>query len=404
MYFFVNGVVIFIVCNIHNSPSAPGSLTMSYISVTDSYIAISRGLQVDLYDFTNHILLDVPSSAANDQINGIIVSSDGKHLAVTTNIAKQLLIYNLPSSQTCKVFELPRSSSKLRFTSTNSHILLADKSGDVLSFDLNNEDQQKGQKIFGHLSLILDILQSSNGKYVISSDRDEKIKVTCYPNTYEIQTYCLGHKEYVNHIEELPHNDKYLLSSSGDGFVKIWDFVEGKHIDSIDTFTDVDNVELRESFKEKMDDEVPIESLPIIHLTVTKLNKNTSILAVSVHTYDMLLIYSLQTSQEKVGYKLETKLKMDKFPTAVEFRNSTLIVYNDVDCNISFYDMLYSNETITFTRSKVEKVFESSTVSQDGHNHFETIKLLFKRKFDNVQEYQERKKQRLEKTAIKNVG
>lgn len=380
--------------------------TMSCLSVTDKYVAIARGLQVDLYDYTKHILIEVPSTAQNDQINGVIVSSDSKHLAVTTNVAKQLILYELPGSKNCKVFDLPRSSSKMRFTSSNSHVLLADKSGDVLRFDINVEDavnQPKGQKIFGHLSLILDVLQSSNGKYVISSDRDEKIKVSCYPNTYEIQTYCLGHKEFVNHIEELPHNAKYLLSSSGDGTVKIWDYIKGKNCYTIDTFSDVNNVKLRDSFKEKMDEEVPIVSLPIIHLTVTKLNENCSILVVSVHTYEMLLIYSLEDVDGKLSHKLETKLKIDKFPTGVQFHDSTLVVYNDVDCNITFYSMLYSNGTVSFDKSKVEKVFNASSDCEGNiHNHFETIKLLFKRKFDNVQEYQERKKLRLEKSAIKN--
>lgn len=375
------------------------------MSVTNNYVAIARGLQVDLYDYTNHIIIDIQSSKQNDQITGVSVSSNNKFLAVTTNVAKQLLLYDLPGSKNCRVFELPRRSSKMRFTSTDSHILLADKSGDVFIYDINAQEvkQRKGKKILGHLSLILDILMSSDGKYVITSDRDEKIKVSCYPNTYEIHTFCLGHKEYVNHIKELPHNTKYLLSSSGDGTVKIWDFKEGKNCYTIDTFTDVNDDGLRDSFKEKMDQEVCIESLPIIHLTVTKLNENCSILAVSIESYDMLLIYTLETGEGKMTHKLQTKLKMNKFPTGVEFHDSTLLVYNDNDCNISFYSLLYSNDTITLNSSKIEKVFRDTSLSESNiHNHFETIKLLFKRKFNNVQEYQARKQQRLEKSAIKN--
>lgn len=378
---------------------------MSYMSVTAKYVAISKGLQVDLYDYKNHILIEVPSTVQNDQINGVIISSNNKFLAVTTNVAKQLLVYDLPASNNHKVFELPRSSSKMRFTPTNSHILLADKSGDVLSFNITGQDLNhlKGQKILGHLSLILDILQSSNGRYVISSDRDEKVKVSCYPNTYEIQTYCLGHKEFVNHVEELPHDPNYIISSSGDGTLKIWDYIKGKNCYTIDTFTDVDDAGLRDNFKAKMDQEVPIESLPVIHLTVTKLNEACSIIAVTIHSYEMLLIYSLKTTEGKMTHKLQTKLQMDKFPTGVQFHDCTLVVYNDNDCNIMFYNMLYLNHSVTFDKSKIEKVFSGLSSSESNIlDHFETIKLLFKRKFDNVQEYQERKKQRIEKSAIKN--
>lgn len=43
--------------------------------------------------------------------------------------------------------------------------------------------------------MLTDILLSSDEKYVLTSDRDEKIRVTHYPKTYIIKNYCLGHKE-----------------------------------------------------------------------------------------------------------------------------------------------------------------------------------------------------------------
>jgi tRNA (guanine-N(7)-)-methyltransferase subunit TRM82 len=38
---------------------------------------------------------------------------------------------------------------------------------------------------------------SHDKKYLITSDRDEKIRVTSYPDTYNIQAFCLGHTKYV---------------------------------------------------------------------------------------------------------------------------------------------------------------------------------------------------------------
>ena len=35
-------------------------------------------------------------------------------------------------------------------------------------------------------------------RYIITADRDEKIRVSKFPNSYNIKTFCLGHTEYVN--------------------------------------------------------------------------------------------------------------------------------------------------------------------------------------------------------------
>ena len=32
-------------------------------------------------------------------------------------------------------------------------------------------------------------------KFVVTADRDEKIRISCYPNSYNIHQFCLGHTE-----------------------------------------------------------------------------------------------------------------------------------------------------------------------------------------------------------------
>lgn len=32
-------------------------------------------------------------------------------------------------------------------------------------------------------------------KFLITADRDEKIRISHFPNAYNIETFCLGHKE-----------------------------------------------------------------------------------------------------------------------------------------------------------------------------------------------------------------
>ena len=78
--------------------------------------------------------------------------------------------------------------------------LFSDKSGDVFRFDLNSENDQNGQCLMGHLSMLLDIKLSKCGKFIITCDRDEKIRVSHYPNAYNIHNFCLGHTDFVTCI------------------------------------------------------------------------------------------------------------------------------------------------------------------------------------------------------------
>ncbi|XP_026755521.1 tRNA (guanine-N(7)-)-methyltransferase non-catalytic subunit wuho [Galleria mellonella] len=374
---------------------------MVSIATSDNFIAIAKGLYINYYDFSLDKCIEITSqnkSKETDYISDIAISSDSKYLAVSTSASKQLIIYSLPLGEILKNIVLPRSSSKIRFATDNHQILIADKSGDVLIFNIKIESS--GTKLLGHLSLLLDVLQTYDGKYIISCDRDEKIRVSNYPNTYNIQTFCLGHKEFVNHIEILPHDNKYLTSTSGDGTIKCWDYVNGLLCYSIDTSFDVNETHLQEQFCKIMDDEgIEVNTLPIVHYAICKLNETSSLLAVAVYTYNVLLFYSLQTINAKFIHKLEQKLKLHSFPDAVKFHNSSIVLYNDSNSNITIYNVLYCDGKISLELYKTINVFENNITTSEVKENFDFIKVLYKRKFDNVQEYQERKRQRLEKSS-----
>ena len=95
------------------------------------------------------------------------------------------------------------------------------------SLQLNKEEDAL---ILGHLSMLLDIVISHCGKYVITCDRDEKIRVSHFPHAYNIQTFCLGHTDFVTCLQILPHDPTILLSSSGDGTIRAWRFLGGLEV------------------------------------------------------------------------------------------------------------------------------------------------------------------------------
>ncbi|XP_048007646.1 tRNA (guanine-N(7)-)-methyltransferase non-catalytic subunit wuho [Leguminivora glycinivorella] len=374
---------------------------MSSIAVNDNYIAVAKGMRIDRYDSAKHDCINIPISKPleNDCISDIVISPDCKYLAVVSSVSKQLTVFELPLWDNYKSFTLPRSASKIRFTSDNKHLLVADKTGDVLLYDINNPSDS-GTKLLGHLSLLLDVLQTNDGKYIITSDRDEKIKVSSYPNTYNIQTYCLGHKEFVKHIEILPHDENYLTSTSGDGTIKIWDYLNGRLVHTIDANDDIKDAQLLEDFVKVMnDDEIEVEKLPIVHYTISRLDDNSSLLVVAVHTSNALLPYKIESENNHFNHKLLERITVERFPAAIKLYDSSLYLYDDMECTVQVLKIEYKENKINIQSDKVIKMFEKDDTSIDIKDNNESIKLLYKRKFDNVQEYQERKKQRLEKSV-----
>ncbi|XP_072940072.1 tRNA (guanine-N(7)-)-methyltransferase non-catalytic subunit wuho [Epargyreus clarus] len=369
---------------------------MSYIAVNENFVAVANGLHIDCYDHENHKVISISSANTqnDDRISDMVISSDNKYLAVITSTSKQLKIYNLSILKEERVIVLPRSASKIRFTIDNTQILVADKTGDGLIYNILTEDS--GTQLLGHLSLLLNILQTSDGKYIITADRDEKIRVTCYPKTYIIHSYCLGHKEFVNHLELLPHDERYLISTSGDGTIKFWNYEKGALCYTIDTYIDVNDESLKEEFKKYMDGEgIEVDHLPIVHFTVMKISESCSLIAASVHLVNKVFIYTVDTKNEQFTHKLKHTLNFNDYPSAIKLHTSFLYVYIDAKCEILKYKITSNVDKMDVVLIKNITMFNNIDVISDVVDNRNSIKVLYKRKFDNVQEYQERKKQRL---------
>ncbi|MEQ2275924.1 hypothetical protein XENORESO_011047 [Xenotaenia resolanae] len=98
-----------------------------------------------------------------------------------------------------------RRSTSLVFSQAEEELLVADKSGDVYSFSVV-EPQREGELKMGHLSMLLAVTISPDDQYIITADRDEKIRVSHHKSPYNIQSYCLGH-------HQLPWGDALYLAA-----------------------------------------------------------------------------------------------------------------------------------------------------------------------------------------------
>uniref|UniRef100_A0A3Q3DKU6 WD repeat domain 4 n=1 Tax=Hippocampus comes TaxID=109280 RepID=A0A3Q3DKU6_HIPCM len=165
-----------------------------------------------------------------DVILAFIISPSGKLVALTDDSKRLILLQYEHSWQkgSCSFSRwLVRRGTSLVFNRAEDEVLVADKSGDVYSFSVM-QPEREGELKMGHLSMILAVAVSPNDKYIVTADRDEKIRVSHLCSPHSIQSFCLGHKE--NLVSLLLK----CFSNLQDGTMKLWEYTTGQKLKSWD--------------------------------------------------------------------------------------------------------------------------------------------------------------------------
>ncbi|KAK9476772.1 WD40-repeat-containing domain protein [Lipomyces japonicus] len=177
-------------------------------------------------------------------------SRDGKYVVVSTDEDKSVVVFDSDLQHLSTRF-FPKRPSALKISDENNNIVLGDKFGDVYSVPLQapkeaaklstgNSDSENGsdlEPILGHVSMLVDleIVKNSNGsQFIITSDRDEHVRVTRYPESYIIERFCFGHEQYVSQLLVPEWDESTLISGGGDDFLLRWDWTNGEIIEKID--------------------------------------------------------------------------------------------------------------------------------------------------------------------------
>ncbi|XP_070494168.1 tRNA (guanine-N(7)-)-methyltransferase non-catalytic subunit wuho [Chironomus tepperi] len=275
-----------------------------------------------------------------------------------------------------------RTSSCIRFSNCGKSLFLADKTGDVFEYSCDeNNFNTPGKWIFGHISQILDLKVSTDSKYILTTDRDEKIRVTNSPNYHEIEMFCLGHKEFVSSL--IPLNNELLMSISGDGTLRLWNYLSGKQLD----FTKFSFVPiLFKNFPQSSSEGILCIATTDFHIKVYEyqlIDNNAlklHLLGEKQYSSDIEIAilkgnFYIENIEDVNGVK---KLSIDKIQ--IENKNATFVALQDIYTNLNL---------VTDSSLKITKPFD--------------VSLLFKNtgRFDNLKQYTDRKKARIESQAMK---
>lgn len=314
----------------------------------------------------------------NKTVTCISSAPNGNFTAIATE-NKQVVLFDA-NFKVVRNFVTNRAVSKIVFTGGDD-LLLADKTGDVTLYKVQNE---ASCVILGHLSMLLDVKLSDCGKFVVTCDRDEKIRISRFPNAFNIESYCLGHREFVTNVEVF---GGLLVSASGDGTVRFWDFLKGAQLGVIDTNEQVDDKNLVGKFCSEMDeDRVDVAALPIRDMQVCKKGEHL-IIGVVLMCLKSLLLYQTENNFPAIKTKFLHRIKCEDEILAFSLSSDYLYILsvNQLRCL-----KLINNDFVECGSLKtVDKLNLNCLKTND-------VSVLYKRKFDNVQEYLERKKLRLE--------
>ncbi|KAL9256729.1 tRNA (guanine-N(7)-)-methyltransferase non-catalytic subunit wdr4-like protein [Drosera capensis] len=176
-----------------------------------------------------------------DSIRAVRFSEGGKFL-VSAGDDKLVKIWDAGTWQCIGCLDADKRVSAVAISKEEQFVCFADKFGVVWAVSLKELNQdttlsnEKPVPILSHYCSIITSLEfSPDDRYIVSADRDSKIRVTVFPKNHlagahEIQSFCLGHSEYVSCVAFVQSSDQsqsYLLSGSGDSTVRLWDFVSG---------------------------------------------------------------------------------------------------------------------------------------------------------------------------------
>ncbi|RKO86136.1 hypothetical protein BDK51DRAFT_24019, partial [Blyttiomyces helicus] len=90
-----------------------------------------------------------------------------------------------------------------------------------------------GDLIIGHVSMLTGLAVSPDGNHILTAERDEKIRVSRFPHCFDVEQFCLGHREFVSTIQILPFAPDLAISGGGDPSLLVWEYVKGKPVQRV---------------------------------------------------------------------------------------------------------------------------------------------------------------------------
>lgn len=194
------------------------------------------------------------------------------------------------------------------------------------------------------------VVTDANGVMrILTSDRDEKIRVSSFPCTYAVEGYLLGHEAFVSCLDAAtdPGCTK-CVTTSGDGTIRLWDYIQCKELASVSAIPQ----------KGEENKEGENKTSVVIPMGVA-MNTDASLLAVIRHEAVQLEIYQVSEKSGDVDINLIQTIDCECQPLAVNFHvdGSLFVLTKEPTYCLQFGRTKNNNDGALF-----ESITEQSTV------------------------------------------
>ncbi|XP_063049210.1 tRNA (guanine-N(7)-)-methyltransferase non-catalytic subunit wdr4 [Engraulis encrasicolus] len=329
---------------------------------------------------------DDGGGAAGDGILAVAASASGRLVAVTDDRKRLILLSTQPAWSVLSCRCVVRRCTALAFSRDEECVWAADKSGDVYSFPSSHththtHTHTPGTLQLGHLSMLLALVVSPDDRFVITADRDEKIRVSLKAATHNIQAYCLGHTQFVSCLFLPPCCPDRLLSGSGDGLVMLWEYSTGRRLQSLD---------MREIHQQPEDE----------RLCVRRISSSTDgkHLAVLCDGLPRLQLFAM--TSDKATPTQSLPLPSTPRDTTFDLQGRLWILLDDTHTPAVLYthtgDSWEQCDAGQPDLKRVTDVLTKHNLPLPGV----CVSQLYKVAFDNTATYRQRKEERLQKTEL----
>ncbi|KAK8797094.1 hypothetical protein WA158_004304 [Blastocystis sp. Blastoise] len=255
----------------------------------------------------------------NEILCGCVSSNNNEILLVTSD--KNISLHNIADGSFIKNVTCSKKPNAICMITheKKEYAVIADKNGYLIGMPFPELTPMKF--LFGHTASIITCIMSKNG-YLVSSDRDEKIFVNQFPQSYIIHSLCSGHTMYIKCLCDTPR-DNVILSGGGDGTVFMWNIDNGRiiHAITLDDTESLETVKTKEhNRKHEPKEEELIYEHPIIQeictcqnqFIITYCNMGKKLFIINMDTFEYIDSYEFPAIIAHVYPVYDTKNETEK--------------------------------------------------------------------------------------------